>query len=145
MQSLAVRLVFIALCYLGAGAVGFVGWQERVRFNRGESTLGPRHLRWRIASTSLWVLVLVLLGSATAFFWPNGPADRVDGHRFITTVSVALALMLVALVLLVFDIWTTAREQKLYRARIETELNALAQEEIFRVQLHEDESAGAHS
>lgn len=123
------RLVFLGLCAAGWVSIAFAAWGEWSRLKRGEAVISKRQSRWRILSALLWLLILGSLGAATAFYWPEN-APRETQFRFYSLVLGSMALLLIAVILLLFDVKLTLDAQKLSRKKFEAGLEIIAQHEI---------------
>lgn len=107
------RYLFAALCgvffFVIAGAAAW----EWNRFARGESALSRRHLRWRMLSTAVWLLVLGSFAYASLVLWPHSAPGSLlykeEARRFGIVTLGALSLMLIALALMAFDIFWTVQ------------------------------------
>ncbi len=113
MNDQITRYVFAALCGVFFLAIGGAALWEWNRFARGQSALSRRHLRWRMLSAAVWLLVLGSFAYASLVLWPHS-APRSALHneevrRFGVVTLGAMALMLVAFALMAFDIFWTVQ------------------------------------
>ena len=147
MNANIIRVIFAALCAAGFLAICAGLVFETGRLKRGDSALSKRQLRWRLLGGALWLLVLGSLFYATTFQWPFVPfldpeLKRETARKFASITAGAMALLVVALVLTVFDIYLTLSASKLQRARFELKANEMARQEIERLRA-EQEQEGA--
>jgi len=128
-----VLIVFSLACAIGAIAVLCGAWLEIVKMRRGETTVTPRHYRWRLASAAVWVAALGSMGYATGFSWPKDDHDKIAARHFVRSMEGGMCLLLVGLVLLAFDLWMTAREREIYTRKLQIDLDLMAKQEIERL------------
>lgn len=103
------RYLFAALCgvffFVIAGAAAW----EWNRFAQGQSALSKRHLRWRLLSAFVWLLVLGSFAYTCAFLWPQSPQNKAEIYRAAVVMAGATLLMLVGFGLMSFDIFWTVQ------------------------------------
>jgi hypothetical protein len=128
---------FALLCVLCAIAITTGGWIEMARVRRGESLLAPRHFRVRLLSAAIWVFALLSLAGAVTIWWPKVNATFNQRLQSFAILNGAFCLIVVALLLLVVDMWMLAsarrkveREQTL---RFSEQLRDLAEKETVRL------------
>lgn len=113
MNDQITRYVFAALCGVFFLAIGGAAMWEWNRFARRESALSARHLRWRMLSTAVWLLVLGSFAYASLVLWPHSAPGSLpykeEARRFGIVTLGALSLMLIALALMAFDIFWTVQ------------------------------------
>lgn len=140
---MASRLVFPALCALFFLIIGGAAAWEWSRFARGESALSPRHLRWRLLSALVWLVVLGSLAYATFHLPQRGaPIDKDLMRRLSIVLAGSLFLLMLAFAMMALDIfWTVqvGRKGALKRAR---QSQDTLQREIERVQIQTENSNG---
>ncbi len=127
------RFVFAAFCLLGLVAVWCGALFEIGRQKRG-GAISKRHFRWRMISALLWTLILGTLCFATLRFWPGATSNAENVKRFVPLILGAIALMLPAFVLLIFDFYLTAQTRRLQTTRMKQDLGEIARREIERAQ-----------
>ena len=125
--------LFSLICAIGAITVVCGTWLEMVRMHRGDTTLTPRHYRWRLLSTVVWVGALGAMGYAASFSWPKNKLDKVTAQHFLDYMGGGICLFLVGILLLGFDLWMTAKERDLYSRKLQVDLDVMAREEIQRL------------
>ena len=140
------RTAFALLCLLAMVAVAGGAALEigRARREAGEvtiaaddATLGraivpPNQLRLRLFSALIWMLSLASFAFAMVWLWP-AKGDTVMARKFISVVSGAFLLLLIALWLLLYDVWQVGRRRRAREKVFERELEILAQQEIERL------------
>ena len=109
MNDQLTRYVFAALCGVFFLAIGSAAAWEWNRFRGGQSALSGRHLRWRLLSATVWLLVLGSFAYASLVLWPHSPRDLLAMRRFALVTAGALLLMMVAFALMAFDIFWTVQ------------------------------------
>lgn len=127
------RFIFAGFCVLCLTAIWCGALFEIGRQKRG-GAISKRHFRWRMISVALWTLILGALAFATLRFWPESRADIVNARRFLAITSTAIALLLPAFLLLIFDFYLTAQTRRLQTARANQDLGEIARFEIERAQ-----------
>lgn len=142
MNSDSIRVLFAAICAAAIVALCAGAIFEWGRFKRGVSPLSTRHFRWRMVSAFLWLLILGAFGYSTIFLWPSqalspggaklSPADLVQMSRFVTLISGAVVLLMIALLIMSFDFYFTVMAQKRLSTQFGRERARLAREEIER-------------
>jgi hypothetical protein len=142
--------VFALMCLLGIIAVAVAAVLEIRRVRRGESVVTPLQFRLRMVSALIWVLVLGSTSYAILQLWP-APKDQDQAKRFISVISGVVLLLIIALLLMVYDLRLFALQRRRREAEFNQELAALAQAEIQRAQgrvgptEHSSESQSLHS
>lgn len=115
------RYLFAALCGVFFLVIAGAAAWEWNRFARGQSALSKRHLRWRLLSAFVWLLVLGSFAYTCAFLWPQSPQDKPAVYRAALVMAGATLLMLVGFGLMTFDIlWTVqiGRRSAIKRAQL---------------------------
>jgi hypothetical protein len=115
------RFIFAALCGVFFLAIGAAAAWEWNRFARGESALSRRHLRWRMLSAAVWLVVLGSFFYATVALWPQNPSQTALAKRFLFVSIGASVLMVLAFVLMAVDVfWTVqvGRASAIKRAQV---------------------------
>lgn len=115
------RYLFAALCAVFFLVIGGAAAWEWNRFARGQSALSPRHLRWRLLSALVWLLVLGSFAFTCVFLWPSPGHTKQENYRAVVVMAGATLLMLVGFGLMTFDIlWTVqiGRRSAVKRAQI---------------------------
>lgn len=130
MNDQITRYVFAALCGVFFLAIGGAAFWEWNRFARGQSALSARHLRWRMLSTAVWLLVLGSFGYASLVLWPHSARNSLaftnEVRRFGVVTAGAMLLMLVAFALMAFDIfWTVQIGRRTSAKRAQVSQNTL--------------------
>lgn len=137
MNDSTLRFLSAAFCLLCLTAVWCGAGLEIGRQKRA-ATISQRHFRWRMIAAALWTLILGLLAYATLRYWPSGPkysAQYTESARhFVPLASTAIALLLPAFLLLIFDFYLTAQSRRLQTAHLNQDLGALARREIEQAQ-----------
>lgn len=136
------RIGFSIFCILGIVAIFAAAILEIVRYRRGGGLIGFRQFRLRMISSVVWSLVLLVNLYAVTSLWPaggNSPAARAEAKQFLTVIGGGFSLLIVALILLMIDLWQTARERQLHEARFKTDLIGKAREDALRLK-HPDRS-----
>lgn len=147
------RVAFALLCVLAmiavvCGAVYEVGRTRREAAERqGEAARGeilrdlapPGQLRLRLFSASVWILALGSFAFAMLWLWPSA-GDRVMARKFLSVVSGASLLLLVALWLLAYDLWQVWRLRRARERAFERQLETIAQLEMDRLRPPHDSS-----
>lgn len=139
------RYLFAALCgvffFVIAGAAAW----EWNRFARGESALSKRHLRWRLLSAFVWLLVLGSFAYTCAFLWPHSAQNKAEIYRAAVVMAGATLLMLVGFGLMSFDIfWTVQIGRKGAAKRAQISHDTL-QRELERAQRDRGRQGGSGS
>ena len=130
------RVIFAVFCILGIVAIIAGAGIEIVRFRRGDGLIATRQFRWRLVSAVIWIMTLATFFYAVTWLWPNGgttPLAHAQAKRFLLVVLGALALLMVALFLLLADVWQTAYTRRLYEARAKAKFAALTREEAAKL------------
>lgn len=127
------RFIFAGFCVLCLTAIWCGALFEIGRQKRG-GAISKRHFRWRMISVLLWTLILGALAFATLRYWPASRADTDNARRFVLISSTAIALLLPAFLLLIFDFYLTAQTRRLQTARANQDLGEIARFEIERAQ-----------
>lgn len=109
MNDQLTRYAFAALCGIFFLAIGSAAAWEWNRFRQGQSALSLRHLRWRLLSATVWLLVLGSFAFSSVWLWPHSPHDVPAMRRFAVVTAGALLLMMVAFALMAFDIFWTVQ------------------------------------
>lgn len=141
------RGLFALLCALGAIGILLGAWLELARARRGESLLAPWHLRLRLFSALLWVLILFSIAFAVTILWP--PANATDNQKlqFLSVINGAVLLLLLAIVLLGGDMLMLARTrrrvEKTQALRFSQQLHELAEVETARARAEQERVARA--
>lgn len=130
MSDTTARAIFSGLCLVAMLAIAVGGVLEILRQMRGESLLRPSQFLLRIFSALVWIILLGALSFAVAFLWPH---DRASARPFLTMVSGALVLFVIALFLLAYDVWQTQRQRRISERRFDHQLEDLAREEIAKI------------
>ena len=141
MPAQNLRLLFSALCAAGFIAICVGLLFEIGRMRRGNSVLSPRQARWRIVGGTLWLLVIGSLAYATIFLWP-APGDKVMAQRWVSVVAGAMALLVVALIITMFDVYLTLKGAQLQRQKFERDAGEIAKAEIDRIRAEHDVQRG---
>jgi type VI protein secretion system component VasK len=131
MSDTTARAIFSGLCLVAMLVIAIGGVLEILRQTRGESLLRPGQFRLRIFSALVWIILLGALSFAVAFLWPY---DKDSARKFASVVSGALILLVIALLLLAYDVWQTTRQRQLSKRRFDHQLEDLAREEIAKIQ-----------
>ncbi len=140
------RYLFAALCavffFIIAGAAAW----EWNRFARGQSALSPRHLRWRLLSAFVWLLVLGSFAYTCAFLWPQSSQNKGEVYRAAVVMAGATLLMLVGFGLMTFDIlWTVQIGRRGAVKRAQTSHDTLQRELERAQQSARNEQGGSDS
>lgn len=136
------RTVFALLCLIAMIAVSIGAILEIARARReanddgARSLVPPSQLRLRLFSAAIWLLSLGSMGSAVMWLWP-AKGDAEMGRKFISVVSGSMALLVIALMLLAYDVWQISRRRRAREMSFEAQLAALADAEINRAQTHD--------
>jgi hypothetical protein len=131
MSDTTARAIFSGLCLVAILIVAIGAVLEVLRQTRGESLLRPGQFRLRIFSALVWMILLGALSFAVAFLWPH---DKDSARKFVSVVSGSLVLLLIALLLLAYDVWQTTCQRQLSERRFDHQLEDLAREEIAKIQ-----------
>jgi len=130
------RLAFALLCVLGTLAIATGAFLEIARARRGDSLLAPWHLRLRLMSALVWVIVLLSLAGAVTLLWPTPNASINQKLQFLSVINGVALLLLLALALLGGDFWilwrTRRRVERAQAVRFARELHSLAETETER-------------
>jgi amino acid permease len=132
MSDSTARAIFSGLCLAAMLAIAVGGVLEILRQTRGESVLRPGQFRLRIFSSLVWIILLGALAFAVAFLWPH---DKESARKFVTMVSGAMTLFVIALFLLAYDVWQTNRQRQITERRFDHQLEDLAREEIAKIKM----------
>jgi hypothetical protein len=119
----------LCLVTIAAGAL-----LEIVRQKRSESLLRPWQFRLRIFSALVWMIALASLAYAVTFLWPQQHAAlelrKARAEKFLSVISGAMALLLIGIILLAYDMWQLARERRSREAQFNMQLVDMARTEI---------------
>jgi hypothetical protein len=142
------RIAFALLCSLAIVVVMVGAMLEIARARReaavgrgaigdGDETVGralvpPNQLRLRLFSALIWILALASFAFAMLFLWP-AKGDTMMARKFVSVVSGASLLLLIALWLLLYDVWQVGRHRRGREKLFERELETLGQQEIERL------------
>lgn len=153
MQTPPILLIFAALCGVFFFVIVGVAVWEWIRFNRSESALSPRHLRWRLLSAFTWLVVLGTFFVVVVFMLPHlpvgrgaslAPAQAAYVRRTATVMLGATTMMIFALILMAVDIfWTIQVGRKTIASRSRQTQETLRRE-IERT-IHKEESPNGTS
>jgi len=138
------RLIFALLCGVGFCAIGGGAVWEWNRFANGQSALSPRHLRWRLLSALVWLVVLGTFIYATLALWPQNAAQKELAKRFVLVSGGALVLMMLAFVLMAVDIFWTVQVGRRSSLRRSQMSQATLEREIERVKRGANKKGGSN-
>lgn len=136
MESNNIRFIFALLCCTGLVAIATGAYLEIARVRRKTSVISPRHLRWRMLSTLVWVLILGSLAYATLFEWPPGPGHPQGAEKFQRFSAIMLGsmlLMMVATFLFAIDLTMTLKERRAQEKKFGKAVLTPASEEVARI------------
>lgn len=128
-----VRIIFAMLCCVGIVAIGTAATLEIRRMRRGEALISPRHFRWRMISTTLWVFIFAVLAYATTVAWPER-GDREAVIRMGNILGGCMALMMVAMVIFSVDLMVTLRKKLAHARRVSASNRESLNRELGRYQ-----------
>lgn len=131
------RNIFALLCLLGIVAVAVVAVLEIRRVRRGESLVTIGQFRLRMLSALVWMILLGSTSYAILVLWPE-PNDAVKALRFFSVVCGIVLLLIIALLLMAYDLWQFSLQRRLREAEFNRQLAAMAQAEIQRAQEKRD-------
>jgi hypothetical protein len=131
------RNIFALLCLLGIIAVAVAAVLEIRRMRRGESLITAGQFRLRLLSAVIWMILLGSTSYAILALWPQ-PGDAVRAVRFFSVVSGIVLLLIIALLLMAYDLWQFSIQRRIREAEFNRELAAMAQAEIQRAQEKRD-------
>lgn len=138
MASDTARTIFAISCLLSLVAIATGAALEIARQKRGESLLRPGHFRLRIFSALVWMIALGSLAYAVAFLWPQPDLDfaarREQAEQFLSVISGAMALLLIGIFMLTYDMWRLWQERHLKEAQFNLHLVDIARAEIEKAQ-----------
>lgn len=132
MNEITARTIFSVCCLLGVVAIGVGAFLEILRQQRGESLLRPGQFRLRIFSSLIWIVLLGSFVYAVAFLWPQG-RDQETARKFLALISGSLSLLLIALMLLAYDVWQVGRQRRLREKEFQNQLEGMAHAEIQKI------------
>lgn len=140
MNETNVRAVFSIICVLAMFAVAGGGIVEILRRKQGESLLRTGQFRLRMFSVFVWLILLGSLAYAVSFLWPH---DERSVQQFLAVISGVFSLLIIALLLLAYDLWQVGRQRRASHQSFERQLEQLAREEARKVKPLEE--APSHS
>jgi len=135
------RVAFALACVLGIVLIAVGAGLEINRYNRGGGLVSRQQFRLRLISAATWIASLATFFWAVTWLWPDAapvrgavsPLALAQAKRFMLVVLGALALVIIALFLLVVDVWQTGLTRRLIQARAQASRAALAREEIAKL------------
>lgn len=134
MSNITARAIFSGICLAAMLAIAVGGVLEILRQTRGESLLRQSQFRLRIFSALVWIILLGALAFSVAFLWPH---DKNSARQFIKMFSGAMLLFIIAMFLLIYDVWQTNRQRHISETRFNHQLDDLAREEIAKIKVKE--------
>lgn len=131
MNEMTMRSVFSIICVLAMIIIAGGGVLEILRKKRGESLLRNGQFFLRIFSVFIWLILLGSLSYAVSFLWPH---DQQSVRQFLAVISGVFSLLIIALLLLAYDLWQVGRQRRASHQSFERQLEKLALEEAQKVQ-----------
>lgn len=131
MNETTVRSLFSIVCVLAMVAVAGGGILEILRRKRGESLLRAGQFFLRIFSVFVWLILLGSLAYAVSFLWPH---DEKSVRQFLAVISGVFSLLLIALLLLAYDLWQVGRQRRASHRSFEQQLEKLARDEAQKLE-----------
>lgn len=129
MPNWDIKTGFALLCLLAMLAVGAGALLEINRTRRGESIITLNHLRLRVLSAVVWMLILGSMACTLLVLWPEAGDERAK-LRFLSVTSGIFLLLIIGLLLLLYDVWRVSLQRRQQQKRFEQQRNALARAEI---------------
>lgn len=133
MSETTARTLFSATCLAGMTIIAVAALLEILRQRKGESLLRASQFRLRIFSALVWVILLGAFAFAVAFLWPEKGDDEMM-YKFASVIGGSIALLLIALFLLLYDVWQVGRQRRITELKFNQQLGNMAREEIEKIQ-----------